>query len=261
MNRQRRAPTAAREALLAALVLTSVAAAPAREQVAGSDAYAALVVPDALVIDSRIAGAVERAALRPGDAFDANEVLLRFDCRELRALLAQAEAEVDAALAAQAASARLADLGAASEVETRSAEAALAGARATRDIRDAQVTFCDVRAPFDGSVVAIHARTHEWVERGAPLIEVVASGALEIELVLPSQWLAWLAPGQRFELDVHERGRRVVGELEVLVPRVDPVARTVQGRGRVVGDATGLMDGMSGRAYFDRSEAGSEPPP
>jgi multidrug resistance efflux pump len=104
-----------------------------------------------------------------------------------------------------------------------------------------------VRAPFDGTVARIHVKTGQSVTAGAPIVDVVGSGALKARINAPSRWLAWLRPGQRLEAVIEETGRRYAMRVSRISGRVDAVSQTIEIESTFDDTAASLLPGMSGR--------------
>lgn len=249
--RGRRVAALALGALLAfghGLPAQAAPAVPARAS-AGS-AHAVLIADRSTTLSSRIAATVARVQVREGSRFAAGAVLVELECSELDALLKQARARVSARRATVDAQRQLARLNAGTPVDLAQAEAALTEAEADRDLRAHQRGQCAVRAPWPGAVVRVHARASAQVQTGERLIDIVSNERMHAEIVVPSRWLSALKPGAPFEIRVDELGTSVVGRIESVVPRIDPVNRTVVLRGVLNASSPALISGMSGAARF-----------
>ncbi len=73
--------------------------------------------------------------------------------------------------------------------QLQAADAALAMAR--RDL-----TLSDIKAPFDGEIVARAAQPHSDIAAGQPVLQIEAGQTLEVVSMLPEAVAARLAPGQ-----------------------------------------------------------------
>ena len=115
-----------------------------------------------------------------------------------------------------------------------------------------------MKAPFDGKVVEQRIREHESVPAGTALLEVLSDRDLRVELIVPSSWLVWLKPSQRFDLRIDETGELLDGEVALIGARVDPVSQSLKVTGKLLGDKQGntpnLVAGMSGTARFNPPE-------
>jgi HlyD family secretion protein len=88
----------------------------------------------------------------------------------------------------------------------------------------------------------------QYATPGQPLLEVFDDRSLEVELIAPSRWLAWLKPGYVFAIHVEETDKTYKAAITRVGGRVDPVSQTIKVFGEIQGEAGDLMAGMSGRA-------------
>lgn len=182
-----------------------------------------------------------------GDAVSAGSPLVQFECAEVRARREAALAEVQSARLQHEAKIRLQGLQSAAEIEVALAAAAVDRAQAQAEVVAAQLAQCVVRAPFDGKVARIHVKAGQSVTAGAPIIDVVGSGALKARINAPSRWLAWLRPGQRLDAVIEETGRRYPMRVSRIAGRVDAVSQTIEIETAFDDTGGGLLPGMSGR--------------
>ena len=89
---------------------------------------------------------------------------------------------------------------------------------------------------------------------GTPLLEVVDNGTLEIYLLVPSNWLSRLQPGQTFDFTPDETGKPLKAKVKRLGARIDEGSQTLLLIGNLSDDAKGLLAGMSGTAQFQVTE-------
>ncbi|MFM7784366.1 MAG: HlyD family efflux transporter periplasmic adaptor subunit [Gammaproteobacteria bacterium] len=113
-----------------------------------------------------------------------------------------------------------------------------------------EVDYCRLEAPWDGAVVARHVNALESVSPGQPLLEIHSAAVPRLQLFVPSGWLAWLAVGARFEVEILETGRRYPAVLKRLGTQVDAVSQTVELFGEFDGETEGLLPGMTGTALM-----------
>lgn len=186
-----------------------------------------------------------------GERFKKGDILVDFDCRKQRAELAAADAQrlemqltLDNNLALQRAQA-------VGRHDLEISRARLAKASAEVEALKARVDLCRLSAPFDGRVAELSINAHETPQPGKPFISIVAEGPLEIDLVLPSDWLRWLKAGAQFRFTVDETKTTYTARLLRLGATVDAISQTVKAVA-VFDDATGnVLPGMSGTAEFN----------
>ena len=223
---------------------------------ADTEPVQALLQPSAeATLSSRLAGQVQRVSVKPGDSFAAGQALVEFDCALLEQQLRKARAELDIAAATLASNRKLKDLDSISDLEVQIARAQSDKAQAELEAAQAQRSYCKLAAPFAGRVVARHCNAPENVTVGEPLLDIVALGTPVIQMFVPSVWLAWLAPGLGFDVEVRETGTRYPARIVRMGARVDAVSQTVEVFGKFSGDAQALLPGMSGSAIFPPSAA------
>jgi hypothetical protein len=78
-------------------------------------------------------------------------------------------------------------------------------------------------------------------------LEILDDRSLEVELIAPSRWLAWLKPGYGFAVHIEETDKTYPAVITRVGGRVDPVSQTIKVFGEIQGDANDLMAGTSGR--------------
>ena len=236
---------------LAALCLAGVAAAQESEPVdAAGRIRTQLVARHDVEISSEVAAKIDRLPLKEGDAFAKGDLLVAFDCGLYQAQLAKAEATAAAASREQEITAKLAALHSAGALDVAQAQASAKEAAADAAYMRTTVGKCIIRAPFAGRVAKREAAPFEYVTPGKPLLEILDTGALEVQLIVPSKWLAWLKPGARFTVHVDELDADYAAQVVRLGASIDPVSQTVGVSGRILGTHAELLPGMSGWAAF-----------
>ncbi len=206
------------------------------------------------VISSELSARIAELPFDEGDAFAAGAVLVAFDCALFEARRGQAAALLRAARAKLANARQLQQMNSIGELEVSLAQAEVARTAAAVTEAEVAVQRCTIPAPFDGRVVEKLANAHEVAAPGVELLSIVSAGAPEATLLVPSAWLTWLEPGQRFAFRVDETGAELPGAVTAIGARVDPVSQTVPLRVELeaagqTGD-TRLIPGMSGTARF-----------
>ena len=183
-------------------------------------------------------------------------VLLVMDCAVLQGELAKASVLRDAAEQKQTVLHSLQALKSVGSLEVALAESEGRMAAVSVDMLERQLSWCELQAPFSGTVHRLLVDRHQYVTAGQPVVELVSLAGLEVELLLPSVWLSWLTAGASFEMELKETGQRHAGQLLRLDSVVDFGSQTVRGRGRLTPPAgVRLLPGMSGTAYFNRTLA------
>jgi RND family efflux transporter MFP subunit len=209
-----------------------------------------LVADTIATIGAPMAGRLTQFPLHDGDRFKQGQVLARFECGEKEAALAHARAVHESRKSVNESKQRLRALGTSSQVEYE--VAAADEKQAAADVQAAQslVANCTVAAPFTGRVSAVYAHNYQYLQTGAPLLEVLSDKSLELEMIVPSLWLSWLKPGGALKVTIDETGKSYPATLDRLSGKVDPVSRSVKVYARIDNRSEALLPGMSGHAVF-----------
>jgi RND family efflux transporter MFP subunit len=204
------------------------------------------------VLSSELSAKISALPFREGDTFAAGQALVTFDCSLFHAQLTKAEASAQAALETLAVSERLAKLNSIGALEVDQASAKSKEADAEASAMRATVQKCVLAAPFSGRVAKVSAKQYQFVAPGQALLEILNTQQLELQMIVPSKWLAWLKVGARFSVHVDELDQTFTGRVARLGARIDPVSQSLSLAGRVDGTHVQLLPGMSGIASFDK---------
>jgi RND family efflux transporter MFP subunit len=203
-------------------------------------------------VAARVSGAVDEVFVDVGDRVKAGDLLARQDGQRFELNIARREAliEIDRAAVKTAEAdvaikrhqydrqARLKDSVAysgarledsAAELERAENELALKKAivvRAIADLNIARVDLADteIRAPYDGTVIARHAQPGAYLNSGNPVVTLLDDTALEVEADVPSTRIAGLTPGRRLTAGFGSAELTVV--VRTVIPNENPTTRT-----------------------------------
>ncbi|WP_054773694.1 efflux RND transporter periplasmic adaptor subunit, partial [Methylogaea oryzae] len=225
---------------------------PAPAASAGQTEIRAQLSPrDETTLSAEVPAEVAKLTVRKGERFKKGQLLVAFDCAAQQAQLHKAQAVLQGAHKTYEVNQRLAKLQSASALEVELAQAKMAEAQADIALYRSSLDKCQIMAPFDGRVVDVPAHAHQYLQVGNPIMEILDDSQLDVEALVPSQWLRWLKPGARFTLQVEETGREYQTEVVTLGARIDPVSQSIAVVGRIVGPHDELLAGMSGKAVFN----------
>lgn len=82
------------------------------------------------------------------------------------------------------------------------------------------------------------------------MLEILDDSVLELEFIVPSKWLAWLAPGTKFDVAIDETGKTYPAKVQRIGARVDPVSQSVKISAAIDWKFSELIAGMSGRVLM-----------
>lgn len=145
--------------------------------------------------------------------------------------LAQAEAEMGAAQAAQGAAreALTAAEEGASQAEREAAEAGLAAAQEGLALAETALAGQEIKAPIDGVVLEHLALEGEWVTPGATVVRLADLSRLEITVYLPVADMGWVALEDEVEVQVDAYPDRVfTGRVVFISEEAEFTPRNVQ---------------------------------
>ena len=135
---------------------------------------------------------MQRLAVTEGGAFKKDQLLVQFDCSLQQAQLNKAHAGQNAADKTWRANQRLAQLNSVGKVELETSQAEVQKAAAEVAASKALLDKCRVTAPR-GRVAEQKIREQQYAQPGQPLLDIIDDTALELEFLVPSRWLVWLA--------------------------------------------------------------------
>lgn len=205
---------------------------------------------DQAVLSSEVAATVARLPFRSGDNFAKGDVLVEFDCGLYAAQLKAAEASQQLRQSELANAEQLLAYKAISPLEVEVARNELQQADARYEIESLRVAGCQIQAPYQGRVIDVLTNEHQTVSRGTELMSILSDAQLEIELIVPSDWLGWLEIGHRFEFSIDETGKTHDASIARIGAMVDPVSQTIVVIAVFDGSRAGVLPGMSGNALF-----------
>lgn len=202
------------------------------------------------VLSSEIAGKITELNVKEGARFKKGERLVSFDCAIHRAQLAHSAAAQTAATKKLDVAKRLDQLQSISVADVAQAQAELNMARAQSGVGQVMIQRCTIDAPFSGRVAERKAQPGEYVAEGKELLAIYDDSAYEVELIVPSRWMAWLKPGHAFSVRLEETGQQYPAEVTRLGSVIDPLSQTFKVFGRITANDPQLMPGMSGNALL-----------
>lgn len=189
---------------------------------------------------------------REGETFKTGDTLLALDCRKFEAELRSATAEEDIAGVAYSNAVELDKRAAVGKFEVRQAAAQQEKARAAKQMAQLKVSYCTIKAPFDGVLTDQKIKAYETVTPNQPMIRIVNVSDLELEVILASDTLKWLKPGQAFDVRIDETGLDYQAEIVRVVPVVDAASQTIRVVGKFRQPPGNVLPGMSFSVRFAR---------
>jgi RND family efflux transporter MFP subunit len=214
-------------------------------------------------LSPRVDGLVARVHVDAGDRVKAGAPLLELDAAVARLALQRAQAGTAEAEARSAEARRLAEEARRlvaerhlprTEFERREAEATLAAAalEASKAAEREQAEIVRrhvVPAPFAGVVARRLTDVGEWVARGTPVLELVATDRIRLDVQAPQERFEDIREDSQVEVIADAGGPEpLAGRIVARVPVGDPTARTFLVRILIEGAAGKLLPGTSATA-------------
>jgi len=193
---------------------------------------------------------IAKTPLREGEQFSRDDVLIEFDCERYHAELKAAKAGANAAWIDYNSKKRLLTHQAIGKDEVRLAAAQASKASAEVEVREVINAECVITAPFDGRVVALNASAKEYPPTDQSILTILDDRQLEVEMVVPSNWLTWVKKGQAFDYVVDETRSLVSAKIDRIGAEVDPISQTVKIFSILAVEDRNILAGMSGTATF-----------
>jgi len=224
-----------------------------REIAETTTVFGQVVADTESTVAARVSGIVTEVLVRPGDVVARGDVIVRFDTELLEIEMTQAQAEIDVAEAGL----RVADVqvdvarrtferanalrssATISEGQLEDRQGAFASARAGRDQAQARLLAAEaaarraaynlenavVRAPFDGTVLEVRADAGGFIQNGGAIVDLLATGALEVQSNVPSRYSDALTPGLQVSAKT-DTGSDVDLTLRAILPTENASTRT-----------------------------------
>lgn len=212
-----------------------------------------LVAKRSGAIASRISGAVTDVMVAVGDRVSEGQVLARVDQQNLQLRQLQAEsqlaesqtrlktAKAQLALATQDVK-RLKGLADSASVSkaayddakqqqniafarVNEAEASINSSRANLDLATLNLTYVEIKAPFDGTITEKLTEVGNYLQPGVTVFEIISDSNLELEADIPASLLGGLVRGESLQLKL-ENGSTHQAELRAIIPEENPRTRT-----------------------------------
>lgn len=200
------------------------------------------------MISTELQVRVSMISRKEGERFLKGDVLVELDCRRQRAELASAEAQLVEMKLSLDNNKVLRQAQAVGKHDLDISQSRVTKAAADAEALRVRLDQCSVVAPFDGYVLELGIFTHETTQPGKPFIGIVAHDQLEIDLIVPADWLRRVQIGAQLSLLIDELKSRHPIDVTRVGAAVDPVSQTIKITAQFTSDHAGILPGMSGTA-------------
>lgn len=206
---------------------------------------------DNTTLSSELTSRVISLPKRMGESFKQGDVLAELDCRLFEAQRQKVSAELKSVKLKLGNARKLSDLRSIGTLELALAESEVQKTRAEFDIATLNTDRCHITAPYDGRIEHVLVQEYETVQQNQEMLKIVGNQRLEAEIVVPADWLKWIASGQPVLLQSSETGQLLSAQVSYISPAIDPTSQTLQLRARLPDQTTeSIYPGMSVLATF-----------
>ena len=196
-------------------------------------------------------GRIVEFLVREGQEVEQGTPLFKVDDAQLKAQVAQLEAQRDLALQALARAKELAQQNASSAADLEKAEAEARSAQAQYDLQRIRLDRTTVRAPFAGVVGQRYVSVGDYVTTSTKLASLHTVNPQRAAFQVPERFARDLKPGQQVSFRVAAiAGRDFTGEVDFVDPVVQLPGRTILVKARVPNPARLLQPGMFIEAHL-----------
>src|SRR5438309_6337703 len=196
-------------------------------------------------------GRIVEFLVREGQEVEQGTSLFKVDDAQLKAQVAQLEAQRDLALQALARAKELAQQNASSAADLEKAEAEARSAQAQYDLQRIRLDRTTVRAPFAGVVGQRYVSVGDYVTTSTKLVSLHTVNPQRAAFQVPERFARDLKPGQQVSFRVAAiPGRDFTGEVDFVDPVVQLPGRTILVKARVPNPARLLQHGLFIEAHL-----------
>lgn len=111
------------------------------------------------------------------------------------------------------------------EAKVSRARAAIAATEASLRLAELNLSYVQIRAPYDGVVIRRMTEAGAYVRAGDAMVQIVGDRSLEVEADVPSLRISGLPPQSRVGIEL-EDGRRFDAAVRAVLPTENPLTRT-----------------------------------
>lgn len=191
-----------------------------------------------------------------GKKFSKGDILIKFDCSSLNQKIVSSRSEVKIKEQVVKSNETLKEFSSIGTFDLDKSVAELDKAKSDLQVLNIDKRNCSIKAPFSGYVVEKHVNRFEAVKQYEKLISIVNTSKLNIELIVPSDWLSWLRVGDEFDFYIEENKMHLKGDVLNIIPKIDAISKTIKiiSKINLSQDQQGsVYPGMSGFAVFNKS--------
>ncbi len=208
-------------------------------------AVGSLKAVNGVKVSTDLAGIVSEIAFQSGQTVKKGDLLVKLDSQQEEAQLHSAEARSDLAKANLERHRDLVQQGAVSQSAFDAADSEYRQAVAAVDEAHALIARKAITAPFDGVLGIREADLGQYLNVGAPIVELQSVDPIFVEFSFPQQDMEQVAAGKKLRLQVAGvSGEAFEGEITAIDSRVDESTRNILFQGTIENPEHKLRPGM-----------------
>jgi membrane fusion protein (multidrug efflux system) len=208
-------------------------------------AVGSLRAVNGVTVSTDLAGIVSQILFQSGAAVKRGDLLVKLDSQQEEALLRVAEARRDWTKVSLERQRSLVGSGAVSKSDYDSAESEFRQAMAAVDDAQALMARKAITAPFDGLLGIRQVDLGQYLNVGAPIVQLQSVDPIYVEFALPQQNLEQIAVGKKLRLKAAGiTGNQFEGEITAINSRLDEATRNITIQGTVRNADGKLLPGM-----------------
>jgi membrane fusion protein, multidrug efflux system len=215
------------------------------------DATGEIEAVQSIELRPEVDGRIVEILIREGQQVEQGTALFKVDDAQLKAQVAQLEAQRDLAQQALSRAKELAKENASSAADLEKAEAEARGAQAQYDLQRIRLERTVVRAPFGGVVGQRYVSLGDYVTSSTKLLSLHTVNPQRASFQVPERFARRLRPGQSVSFRVAAiAGREFRGDVDFVDPVVQLPGRTILVKARVPNPDRVLQPGMFIEAHL-----------
>lgn len=188
--------------------------------------YGNVVSDNTIMLYPEMGGTIERVAVREGQSVRAGQTLVSLDATIALASLAEVQTQLGLAKSVFEKQARLWEQEIGSEVQYLQAKTQFEALEKRLAAVRRQVGMTTIDAPFDGVVDQVMAKEGEGAAPGMPMIRMVGSGGLRLEMQVPETYIQRIQKGDEVAMHFSAIQSDITGTISNVGNYINPGSRT-----------------------------------
>ena len=175
-----------------------------------------------------VSGTIEEYNVKAGDAVTSGQVLAIIDKEPYELQLAQAEAALSAYESSYERLVKLNGIGAASDQDLETVRAQMQAGHAQKELAALQLSYTDVRASIDGTVIMADQSVGSIGNTQTPVAVIADTEHLSLSIAVPERYYSTLAGNGELSVTVTSRTTGATSSASVtsIAPYIDPATKS-----------------------------------